>query len=771
MGSFTIMSITNKQSQLVSFFRANPKRLEISAGKYLRGERGNKELFEGVTEEDIYLAKKIARSPENITINSRETDKGDTKELETNSLVKIETKEQLIAHCNIDVNEWEITKWVQNYWGNVERPYWQVKLWLSAVKDKDKFESSFLKTLEGFKFDYKPYEEGELIVNSSFDNPSSLLISMADFHLDKRTLDNKSMDDKIKIYWDVLKRIVYKAYRSHNIEEIVFVTSNDFMHVDTYQETTTRGTQQQALVPWYDSYEVGFRLQVEVIQFLRKHCQVLKVVHVPSNHCHSSDTECLTEKGWKSYQDLDIQTDRVATYDIKNNKLVYQNIKDIHVYDYCGKMHNWKGKTQDLLVTPNHRILYKGVDERYSKIKYETSSELKSRLKSQIKFICSGSEKKEEYPIDDDWLRLFAWINSDGSVRAGGKKHLNKEKNIYVISQSKEKNVRELKRIFSNLNIGYREYLRKGQENIEICNKRLKQKSKDNFLFEINSKNTKVEILDFLRSNLVNKYEIPEILKKCSERQIDIYLKSYVEGDGTIKKGYHFDNGHGATIYGLKGMLDDLQKLAATNGYKTTLINYRDNDWRLYIKKQMYSNIDVRNIESIQYQGKVWCLTVENDNFMVRRNGKVSFQGNSRTKEFYMVHALSVMFRNDENILFDRSAEPTKCHTYGVNFIGFHHGDVKSYSELPNYFASKYRKEWGMAKFSEIALADKHHRKEWKHGLTMNEVQGTRMFICPSLSGADLWHKDNLYDLAIKASIGRVYDKEKGYTTEFEERI
>lgn len=141
-----------------------------------------------------------------------------------------------------------------------------------------------------------------------------------------------------------------------------------------------------------------------------------------------------------------------------------------------------------------------------------------------------------------------------------------------------------------------------------------------------------------------------------------------------------------------------------------------------------------------------------------------------RSKSFYLVHALSVFFAKDENISFDRTADNTKAHRYGVTGLFFHHGDTPVAS-LPLYMATKYREMWGEVKYSEVVLGDKHHKKQWKSGLTDGELDGTRMFICPALTGPDKWHTDKRYDHAIQAGICRVYDFEEGFCAEFESRV
>lgn len=388
---------------------------------------------------DVVIEKLEIQEPKRIRGSETTFTEKENGEAEYNFITskQIKSKDDLITAADIDLSKWEITRYVVNKWDVGAKnaasvievtPLFQVKLWLAPLADKEEvITEAWEDFIRNYEFKYTPVKKEDVIINDAFDRPVSLLISMADFHLEKRTVDGKTMDEKVELFKRVVDNIVYKAYKSHFIDEIVYVTSNDFLHVDNYQESTTKLTPQQSSTTWYSSYEVGFDLQALVIQKLKQFCNKLTVVHVPSNH--------------------------------------------------------------------------------------------------------------------------------------------------------------------------------------------------------------------------------------------------------------------------------------------------------------------------------------------------------ARCKEYYLVHGLSVLFRNDENIVFNRTAEPTKCYTYGTNFIGMHHGDVKSFAQLPTYFASKYREQWGASKYTEIALADRHHRKEWKQALTKDEVHGTRMFIAPSLSGADIWHTDSLYDLAIQASIGRLYDKEKGYCGEIEERI
>lgn len=140
-----------------------------------------------------------------------------------------------------------------------------------------------------------------------------------------------------------------------------------------------------------------------------------------------------------------------------------------------------------------------------------------------------------------------------------------------------------------------------------------------------------------------------------------------------------------------------------------------------------------------------------------------------RTKEFYLAHALEVYFRSDSKVVFDRTADNLKVHTYGNTFFGFNHGDCTN-DKLPLAFATSFPKEWGLTTYREIVIGDKHHNSQ-KLFKSQGEDMGVRMRMLPSLTGTDAWHKKNLFINAVQAGIILIYDKEMGKVSEFEHRI
>jgi hypothetical protein len=147
-------------------------------------------------------------------------------------------------------------------------------------------------------------------------------------------------------------------------------------------------------------------------------------------------------------------------------------------------------------------------------------------------------------------------------------------------------------------------------------------------------------------------------------------------------------------------------------------------------------------------------------------------QGNhDRTKSYYLAHALELYFKGDPAITFDRTSNPKKCLVWGQSFIGFNHGNNVN-DKLPLAFATEFSANWGLAKYHDILISDKHHNNEktFRSNQTQNEFQGVKLRILPSLSGTDRWHNDNLYR-SRQSGVALIYDKERGKSAEFEYQL
>lgn len=562
-----------------------------------------------------------------------------------------------------------------------------------------------------------------------------LEISLPDIHYGKEET-KKTEESFIESVKDILKKA-----QGYDIEKIVLPIGNDGMNSEGRTRATTKGTPQFDSADWFESFRGYWQMLVEAIDIIKQVAPV-DVISVLGNHdCHDEETEALTKEGWKRYFELS-KNDKIATINKYTKEVEYQHPEEVIQYNYEGEMYSIKNNYTDLLVTPNHRMLYRR--PHHDEYSYCTAEELHN-IGEAIYFRSNGSNFNDEYPIKDDYLRLFAWINSDGSV--GHRDYGNN----YTIYQN-ERKVNKVLEVLDNLGIGYSVYNR--NRNIDsIGGVKLKRFNHTEYCIMLNLKQSNQEVIDFLTKHLPDKYIIPDVLEKCSERQVDVYLSTYIDGDGTRKKNRKNDNW--ASIYGTRGILEQIQRLAIENGYTSTMSKYRNTQHRLsVIKDKNSTRIKKNNKSKEHYSGKVWCLSLPNKNFFVRRNGKVSVQGNCERMQ-YISDVIYAWYKNDPNVTVNNEMEYRKYYQYGKCMIMYTHGDDEGPKDLVMNMPMEQPKMFSETKHQEVHLG--HIHKE----TVLDEFKKIKVRFLPSLCSTDEWHKKKGYE-QYKAAQGFVWNKERG---------
>jgi len=354
----------------------------------------------------------------------------------------------------------------------------------------------------------------------------------------------------------------------------------------------------------------------------------------PLTGCYDEETEILTEDGWKFFKDL-TKKDKVFTLN-QNNKIELHRPTRLFKYDYKGDMYEFKTRSLNLLVTPNHRMV---IDQAQSKkrkfIEAKDFDVNNHRIPKQsiwngeerewfilpgIEFIKYGKQGRTPYNVTrdalkirmDDWLKFFGFWLAEGCT---DNERIAKRYGYRVtISQVNRKKKKEIKKILDKLPFNYHEE----GNNLIICNKQL---------------------WTYLRQ-FGNKYEkfIPKEIKNLSKRQLKILFDWMVKGDGHIRK----TTGQINYWTSSKKLADDLQEIILKLGWLGTLT--AQNKKVAYIKKRKvkagviymlgvqkakYYRLRKRNIRKVSYNGKVYCCEVPNHTVLVRRKGKVCWCGNS----------------------------------------------------------------------------------------------------------------------------------------------
>ena len=242
----------------------------------LLNELKNRETVQNDAEAGVYISeleKQVVKFEEDLI-------KG-VGEVIINSKDEIKSIDELIEKCGIDTSVWEITKYVQNYWGNSSTPHWQVKAWLAKKKEEQLFQESFVEFLAS----YQPVSQEIMspIVDFRKDD-ASLIINKQDSHLNKYDIEgNNDVDERLSNILYKVEMIVHQAVLSNNLENITYIIGSDEFNSE-FTGMTTKGTPQTNTHTYQQSFEYICNHEVLMITMLLQYAKNVNVVYVPGNH-------------------------------------------------------------------------------------------------------------------------------------------------------------------------------------------------------------------------------------------------------------------------------------------------------------------------------------------------------------------------------------------------------------------------------------------------------------------------------------------------------
>jgi len=204
-----------------------------------------------------------------------------TGELVANVAEEIKSLDELIEKCKIDTDKWEITKYVQNYWGNGENPHWQVKAWLGKKTAEQVFQDSFVEFLSS----YEPVSQE--VMSPKFVNGKDnamLVINKQDSHLNKYDIDgNNDIAERLSQIMYKVELIANQAQLSNNLEQITYILGSDEFNSE-FTGMTTKGTPQTNTHTYQQSFEYICGHEVLMITMLLQYAENVNVVYVAGNH-------------------------------------------------------------------------------------------------------------------------------------------------------------------------------------------------------------------------------------------------------------------------------------------------------------------------------------------------------------------------------------------------------------------------------------------------------------------------------------------------------
>ena len=352
--------------------------------------------------------------------------------------------------------------------------------------------------------------------------------------------------------------------------------------------------------------------------------------------CYSADTEVLTEDGWKTFDQVDLTVDRFATRNQKTHAFEWQEATYFHEADWDsavnGPCYAFTSRTLDLLVTPNHRMLVNSLPRALGGSRHTPRGEHFVRAEdlyrhgtkaqaipavsewdapdlTSFELPASGRTTSMPFSCTGDQFAAFMgmWL-AEGS--RGGADQV-------VITQMP----------YSKGYVPFRALL------ADIFGRAVCHTGKD---FVIGRKSLHDYLAQF--GHAADKF-VPALLKNASRRQLEIFWRYYMLGDGH----YAADGREGINTVSRR-MADDLQEIAQKIGYSasvTVAISTTDSvfaDGRVIRAENKRPRYTIRlrstreqryDVAPVDYVGKVYCVSVPNEVLYVRRNGQPAWCGNT----------------------------------------------------------------------------------------------------------------------------------------------
>jgi len=351
--------------------------------------------------------------------------------------------------------------------------------------------------------------------------------------------------------------------------------------------------------------------------------------------CYSEDTKVLTKEGWKDYKA--VNNSEIAIYDKDKDEIRFEKHGGLYEYDYDGEMINFSGKSEDILVTPDHRMLFRknspsrddlknnkewivdkaeNIDTYYFSFKKNAKWSLEESNNEDIiipKIHEEGQGKHNELYSEDIKINrelfneFLGYYLSEGGLSSTGKSYT-------ITFAQKEPKSDKFRECFNKLPFHFTEYF---DNNDKIWRWSISDKRLWTFMKSFG---------EYCNIKNINNF------KEQDENNSSILFNAMMLGDGTWER-----EGEKGCYYTTSDKLaEDFVYLSMKLGYSANIsIGYIESEKRFkmnrvnLIKDRTEITHSKNCISKTSYEGKVYCFNTSTGFFLTMRNGKVAIQGNT----------------------------------------------------------------------------------------------------------------------------------------------
>ncbi len=392
--------------------------------------------------------------------------------------------------------------------------------------------------------------------------------------------------------------------------------------------------------------------------------------------CYSSDTEVLTNQGFKTIDEITHITSQlglnpnyvngvalddngdiggiltlkdnieIACVNAQTNELEYHKPIELHMSKYTGEMIHFKSRNIDTLVTPNHKMWLQKINRLngisgWSEWKKVPAQEINPNTTYRFSGLVNWNGKNvesvkvldKEVPIKL-YLKFLGYVISEGYLGQNCIDFVQKIDSDCI--EDIKKSMKDFASIFDKT-IYERECETK---DYQLCG--FKKQPSNRWNGRINSKDLMNYFIDEVgQVKATSEYKkIPNWVKELNVDLLSVILESLVFGDGSHIKN---KNSLAWKYYTVSPQLaDDIQEVVYKCNFapsiSTKTLPSGKTEYCISWSNAQDGNFPIINpnkncpdkIKKIDYDGIVWCFEVPTGLFVTRRNGQLAVHGNSK---------------------------------------------------------------------------------------------------------------------------------------------
>jgi hypothetical protein len=141
-----------------------------------------------------------------------------------------------------------------------------------------------------------------------------------------------------------------------------------------------------------------------------------------------------------------------------------------------------------------------------------------------------------------------------------------------------------------------------------------------------------------------------------------------------------------------------------------------------------------------------------------------------RQTMYYLGEALEDWYWQDERVSVDNGPALRKYYQHGQNLIGLTHGDGLRPDKLPLLMATEAQQAWAATRWREWHIGHYHTKREFRY-LPVDEHNGVRVRVIPSLCAADRWHYEKGFVQGVRAAEAYVWHPTMGNVARYSANV